>query len=157
ARWFTELALVEQSLRDALVALSRAGRRPDEMAIRLRAHSELLLTARNKAGQALEVTDSWSGEHPQTILLPLMDAGRLRENRALAEDFIRAVRPDFATEGGWLAQDVPAEQVAAFLRAYRTHDDIVAFRSELLADWITRRAQSGELTDWSVFLAGAAD
>jgi hypothetical protein len=157
ARWFAELALVEESMRDALLALSRAGRRPDEMAIRLRAHSQLLLTARNKSGQALEVTDSWSGEHPQTILLPLMDPGTLQENRVLAEEFIRAIRPDFATEGGWLAQDVPADQVAAFLRAYRTHDDIIAFRGDLLADWIVRRAQSGELSDWSVFLAGATD
>src|SRR5262249_25082399 len=115
AQWFAELALVEESLRDALLALARAGRRPDEMAIRLPAHSDLLMTARNKSGQAVEVTDSWSGEHPQTILLPLMDEGRLQQNRAQAEEFIGAIRPDFPTEGGWLAQDVPADRVASFL------------------------------------------
>ncbi len=72
ARWFSELALVEQSMRDSIVALGRAERRPDQMAIRLRAHSALLLTARNKATMALSQQDSWSGEHPQTVLLPLV-------------------------------------------------------------------------------------
>jgi hypothetical protein len=37
---------------------------------KLRAHSDLLLTARNKAGTARAVRDSWAGEHPQTTLLP---------------------------------------------------------------------------------------
>lgn len=37
ARWFGELALVEQSLRDAINAMNRAGRRPDQVALRLRA------------------------------------------------------------------------------------------------------------------------
>lgn len=154
ARWFTELSLVEESLRDALSALARAGRRPDEMAIRLRAHSELLLTSKSKSAMAAEVQDSWSGEHPQTILLPLSDAGRLQANRTLAADLFAGIRPSWQTEGGLLAQDVPADRIAAFLRAYRTHDDVIAFRGALLADWIIRRAEAGELTDWSVFLAG---
>jgi hypothetical protein len=33
------------------------------------------------------------------------------------------------------------------------HEDIVAFRNDLLANWIMERAAAGELTDWSVFIA----
>lgn len=87
ARWFGELALVEQSMRDSIQALDRAGRRPDEMAIRLRAHSDLLLTARNKASMALTTPDSWSGDHPQTVLLPLHEPSKLEANRRLTECF----------------------------------------------------------------------
>jgi hypothetical protein len=43
--------------------------------------------------------------------------------------------------------------VCAFLRGYRVHDDIVAFRPDLLADWIAERSAAGELMDWSVFVA----
>lgn len=155
ARWFSELALVEESLRDALITMSRAGRRPDQMAIRLRAHSELLLTARNKSGMADEIQNTWSGEHPQTVLLPLANLRMLQQNRDLTDVFVRAVGPNFSLQGGLLAQDVPAAAVAGYLRAYGTHDDIVAFRADKLADWILTSAHAGELTDWSVFLAGS--
>ena len=157
ARWFSELALVEQSLRDSIVALGRAGRRPDQMAIRLRAHSELLLTARNKSRMALSQQDSWSGEHPQTVLLPLSDRAKLSANRALADGFIAEVAPSLRRHGGLLARDVAPEAVSGFLRSYRIHDDIVAFRSDLLADWIMGRVAAGELVDWSVFVASPED
>ena len=52
-----------------------------------------------------------------------------------------------------MARDVAPEAIAAFLRDYRIHEDIVVFRSDLLADWIMERAAVGELTDWSVFVA----
>lgn len=157
ARWFSELALVEQSLRDSIIALGRAGRRPDQMAIRLRAHSDLLLTARNKSGTAVSQQDSWSGEHPQTVLLPLSDSVKLQANLALTDWFIGEISPSIRCHGGMLARDVPPETIAAFLRGYQIHEDTVVFRSNLLADWIMRRSAVDELTDWSVFVASPAD
>jgi transglutaminase-like putative cysteine protease len=130
ASWFSELALVEQSLRDSIIALARAGRRPDQMAIRLRAHSKLLLTARNKATTAAANVDSWSGEHPQTVLLPLSDASRLQRNFGAAEQLVRDVGGVREVVGGLLARDVQPEIVIDFLRAYQGHDDAVAFRAE---------------------------
>ena len=155
AHWFIELALVEESLRDSLKALAQAGRRPDQMAIRLRAHGGLLLTARNKATMASESQNSWSGEHPQTIILPLHDPVRLVANQSLTARFIGTLGPSYALTGGLLFQDVPPEVVCEYLRLYRTHDDVVAFRGDQLADWIMERVQVGELTDWSVFVAGS--
>lgn len=153
ASWFSELALVEQSLRDSIVALARAGRRPDQMAIRLRAHSKLLLTARNKATTAAANVDSWSGEHPQTVLLPLSDASRLQQNFEAAEQLVRDLGGVREVVGGLLARDVTPEVVIDFLRAYQGHDDAVAFRADLIADWIAERCAADELTDWSVFVA----
>ncbi len=157
AHWFTELALVEQSLRDSLRALARAGRRPEEMAIRLRAHSGLLLTARNKAGLSTEVRDSWSGEHPQIVILPLTNPDRLAENRLLTERLVSSIGGGQQVFGGWLLQDVPPEIICEYLRLYRTHDDVVAFRGHELADWITERVGAGELVTWSVFVAGSRE
>lgn len=157
ARWFSELALVEQSLRDSIIALGRAGRRPDQMAIRLRAHSDLLLTARNKSEAASSLQDSWSGEHPQTVLLPLSDSARLQSNYSLTDSFIESVSSFVKCPGGVLARDVSPEAIAAFLRNYQIHEDIVVFRNEQLADWIMGRSAVGELTDWSVFVASPGD
>jgi hypothetical protein len=153
ARWFTELALVEQSLRDAIVALGRASRRPDQMAIRLRAHSDLLLTARNKARTSISQQDSWSGGHPQTVLLPLSDSSKLQMNRALADEFIGGLPSPVPCHGGLLIRDADPDKICNFLRAYQIHDDIVAFRSDLLADWIMERVAMGELVEWSIFIA----
>jgi len=153
ARWFSELALVEQSMRDSIVALERAGRRPDQMAIRLRAHSDLLLTARNKSAAAQTLQDSWSGEHPQTVLLPLSDPVKLQSNRHLADGFIAALTSPHGCHGGLLFRDISPEVVCDFLRRYEINEDIVAFRNDHLADWIMERASAGELTDWAIFVA----
>ncbi len=144
-------------MRDSIVALGRAGRRPDQMAIRLRDHSALLLTARNKSSMAASRQDSWSGEHPQTILLPLSDPAKLQANRDLTDRFIAAVAPSMEGHGGLLARDVSPEAVCRLLREYRINDDIVVFRNDLLADWIHGRTAAGELTDWSVFVASPGE
>jgi hypothetical protein len=153
ARWFGELALVEQAMRDSIQALDRAGRRPDEMAIRLRAHSELLLTAKNKSSMATKQRDSWSGDHPQTVMLPLGDRDKLAVNRDLVDQLVNRLSPRVAAHGGLLARDVQAETVVAFLRSYQVHDEIVALRPRALANWISERVEADELTDWTVFIA----
>jgi hypothetical protein len=155
AQWFTELALVEESLRDSLQALYRAGRRPSEMAIRLRSHSALLLTARNKSDMAEKLTLSWSGEHPQTVILPLHDRERLESNRRLADRLIALCGVGQEIAGGRLFRDLPPEIVSDFLRLFMPHPDAVAMRGDAIGDWIMQRATEGELLEWSVLLASA--
>ena len=100
--------------------------------------------------------DSWSGEHPQTVLLPISAPASLVANRDLADRLLGALPSMASGHGGLLARDVSPEVVCDFLRAYRIHEDVVTFRSDQLADWIMRRAAAGELTDWSVFVASPA-
>lgn len=153
AEWFVELALVEESLRDSITALNKAGRRPDEMAIRMRAHSELLLTSKNKSRMLTEDVRSWSGESPQTILFPLHDAEALARNLELASDLLRMHPPTQDAHGGAIAHDVSAEDVALFLRRYKGHPNSIAFHGAAIADWIMERAVVGELVTWTVFVA----
>lgn len=157
AQLFTELALVEESLRDSLQALYRAGRRPSEMAIRLRAHSAILLTARNKSLMADTMRQSWAGEHPQTVILPLRDNAVLKANRVLADRLITACGPGLDTTGGRLFRDLPPEIACEFLRTYQLHQETISMRGDAIADWIMQRVAEGELMDWSVLLASARD
>jgi hypothetical protein len=153
AEWFVELALVEESLRDSITALNRAGRRPDEMAIRMRAHSELLLTSKNKSKMLIEDGRTWAGENPQTILFPLHDLEILERNLELASDLLRLHPPTQDAHGGAISHDVPAEDIALFLRRYVGHPNSVAFQGPEIADWIMGRAAVGELVTWTVFVA----
>jgi hypothetical protein len=86
-------------------------------------------------------------------LLPLSDPAKLQTNLSLADRLIAEVSPLVPCHGGLLARDVSSETIARFLRGYQIHEDIVVFRSDLLADWIMSRAAVEELMDWSVFVA----
>lgn len=153
AQWFVELALVEESLRNSINSMNRAGRRPDEMAIRMRAHSDLLLTSKRK-GKMLEiVSHSWSCENPQTILFPLHNPTVLDHNAALTGALLTAHPPTQSAYGGRLAHDVPAVVVCDYLRAFVVHEDTLAFRSDMIADWVMERSTVCELTTWTIFVA----
>jgi hypothetical protein len=153
AQWFVELALVEESLRDSITAMNRAGRRPDEMAIRMRAHSDLLLTSKNKS-KMLEISSrSWSGENPQTILFPLRSTDILEANAELTAALLTAHPPTHDAYGGCLAHDVPAPVIAEYLRSFVVHPNTLAFQGDPIADWIMERAAIGELTSWTIFIA----
>lgn len=153
AQWFVELALVEESLRDSITALNKAGRRPDQMAIRMRAHSKLMLTSKNKSGMQTDDARSWSGENPQTILFPMQNRELLERNLDLASTLLRQHPPTQDAHGGAIAHDVPAEDIALFLRRYEGHPNSIAFQSAEIADWILERVEAGELTNWTVFVA----
>lgn len=153
AQWFVELALVEESLRDSITALNKAGRRPDQMAIRMRAHSKLLLTSKNKSKMQTDDARTWSGENPQTILFPMRDRELLERNVDLASALLRQHPPTQDAYGGAIAYDVSAENIALFLRRYEGHPNSIAFQGAEIADWILERAEAGELTNWTVFVA----
>lgn len=153
AQWFVELALVEESLRESITALNKAGRKPDQMAIRMRAHSKLLLTSKNKSRMQTDDARSWSGENPQTILLPLYDRELLERNLDLASALLRQHPPTQDAHGGSIAHDVPAEDIALFLQRYEGHPNSIAFLGAEIAEWILERAEAGELVNWKVFVA----
>ncbi|HEY0947144.1 MAG TPA: Z1 domain-containing protein [Opitutaceae bacterium] len=157
ARWFAELALVEESLRDSIIALERAGKRPSEMAIRLRAHSELFLTNKSKSANAVESKGSWSGTHPQTVLLPLHEPERLRTNHELTVQLLSRAGPGASGHGGLIFRDMAAGSIVEFLRSYRLHPDVRAFDGGGIAEWIDQRSAADELTNWSVFLPTNGD
>jgi hypothetical protein len=90
------------------------------------------------------------------VLLPLSEPLKLHANLDAAGRLLAGIAPLRQCHGGWLARDVEQETVTGFLRSYIIHDDIVVFRSDLIADWITERTVAGELTDWSVFVASPA-
>lgn len=153
AQWFVELALVEESLRDSITAMNRAGRRPDEMAIRMRSHSELMLTSKQKSRMQEESSRSWSCENPQTILFPLRNVSILDHNAALTADLLTVHVPTQDAYGGCLAHDVPASVISEYLRTFIVHEETLAFRGDMIADWVMERAIAGELTTWTIFVA----
>ena len=153
ADWFVELAVVEQSLRDSILLLERAGKRPDQMQVAVRAHSHLMLTSTVKSRMAGEAGRSWSAKCPQTILLPISSPQALHRNLRLTAELLSRHAPTVERFGGAIAFDIPASSIVDFLREYLGHPDAIAFNSNELADWIEQRAVVGELVRWTIFVA----
>ncbi len=86
---------------------------------------------------------AWSG---------CIHASRL-SNVDLASALLRQHPPTQDAHGGAIAHDVPAEDIALFLRRYEGHPNSIAFQGAEIADWILERAEAGELTNWTVFVA----
>jgi len=77
ARWFSEIGAGRAVDADSIVALERAGRKADQMAYnRLRAHSDLLPDSPQQICNGIDQQDSWSGDTPETVLLPLSDPAK---------------------------------------------------------------------------------
>ncbi|MDP1819819.1 MAG: hypothetical protein Q8K58_08015 [Acidimicrobiales bacterium] len=79
-------------------------------------------------------------------------------NFEASERFITRIAPDHRTKGGkrgnHLFRQVPAEEVTAFLRSFRTHPGASKAQSQMLVSYIDGRlkADPPELTDWTVAL-----
>jgi hypothetical protein len=153
ADWFVELAVVEQSLRDSILRLERAGKRPDQMQIAVRAHSHLMLTSTLKSRMSGEIGNSWSARCPQTILLPISSPPALHRNLHLTTELLTKHAPTAERFGGSLAFDIPANSIINYLLEYQGHPDAIAFNSNELAEWISQRAEVGELVRWTIFVA----
>ena len=153
ADWFIELSLVEQSLRDSILRLERLGKTPRQMQIAIRAHSDLLLTSKVKSRMQEEVASSWSFQSPQTILLPVSDSGILKKNLRVTSELLTTHSPTRQQFGGYIAYDVPSAAIIQYLLKYETHSGALTFRSQEIADWISRCNACGELIWWTLFIA----
>ncbi|MDO6433130.1 Z1 domain-containing protein [Flavitalea sp. BT771] len=164
---FEHLSLVESELRSEIYRYEDDGLTPLDMAVSIRAHHTLTVTAPNKMGAARFRKISYSKSINQTIWLPLDNPDMLEENYRLGESFIAAIggAGGFRTVSGsgvFLAdRKADGRQVLEdFLARYRFVGKEGMYGPGLdhgrLLEYINRRITgfSPELTQWSVAVAG---
>lgn len=89
--FFEHLALVEEELRGEIYRYEEEGATPAQLALAIRDHSTLNLTAKNKMGAASYKQTSFSQSLNQTIWFPLDKPDILTANYNLGESFIRRI------------------------------------------------------------------
>lgn len=159
---FEHLALVEEEMRSEIYRYEEEGKTPAEMAIAIRDHRRLSVTARNKIGAAGTRQISYSESLNQTIWFPLDNLEALRANYNLGESFIRIINDDFNSIGSsHLACNIPGETVLRnFLHSYnfvdRESTGGPGLDSERFLAYIFRRLydQNPELQYWNVAVVG---
>jgi hypothetical protein len=164
--FFEHLAMVEEELRSEIFRYEEENKTPAELAVAIRDHTTLTVTAPNKmgAGQLRQV--SYSDSLNQTIWFPLDQPQILRRNLQLGSDFIANVNGNGGfsqprRDGVYLSNNkIAAPDVLNFLAEYSfvTRDNAVGpgLDSVKLIEYIRRRYedQNSELRNWSVAIVG---
>ena len=139
------------------------GATPRDFGLKVQSHSVLMVTSRVKMRSARTLQLSFSGQVVETVALhknPVLLQSNLQNLRNLLGRLGRPdEKPPSETRGwaGSLWGEVGAEEVVDFLQNYRTHPQAHKVVSEVLARFIRSMMASGELTTWTVALAGGRD
>lgn len=144
-------------LRDEFNRMERAGARPIDFGLKVRAHPEsLIVTARNKmrSGQKVKHSVSLSGKLIETTRLRT-DA--IAANREVLSDLLTALsdlnNPDNSNEFGYLWKDMPvAPLVRNFVAKFQNHDDVALITQADPVNAYIKARESDELERWDICL-----
>lgn len=155
--WYAHISDATDELRDEFRRMERAGARPVDFGLKVRAHPEsLIVTARNKmkSGQMIRHSVSLAGK--------LIETNRLRtdaiaENRKVMSDLLDSLvqmrQPDTANEFGHLWVALPAaQQVRGFVSSFRNHDDVALITQAEPVNAYIKSREADELALWDICL-----
>ncbi len=148
---FSDLALVEEELRDEIAVYERARITPMDFAPKIRTHPAMAITAANKMGVARDVQLSFQGELRQTSRFPLWDVGQLKQNLDATRAFLRSLGEPACVDDRPEWRDVAWRSVCEYLERYISIQDVASFDANVLAAYVRRQtARANELVRWRV-------
>ena len=148
--WFADLALVEDDLRAEIERLRSSGLTPMDIGIKLKSHSALRLTSTAKSQNAVIHRESWSGQHPQNILLPVQDEVALQSDYDQTILFIDKLK--FLKSGtGYNAATHP-QAILDYLSQMSNPIDSKTFDLRSICNWIEEQTIKGHLNNWAVHI-----
>jgi len=167
--WYGHIALASEELKREFNRMEAIRATPREFGLRVRSHSTLMVTSRAKMRHGTELKVAFAGDVSETTVFSLVER-TLQNNLAATEDLVRrlsatAVHIPEPTQvrdgdrahhwaGSHLWTGARAETVLAFLDRFSTHEDASRANATILAKYIRRQFEKGELADWSVLLLG---
>jgi hypothetical protein len=157
--WFRHLATVEQEIRYEIERYEAEHKTPRELAMRIRTHPKLAITAAAKMQDSVLAQVSYSGRRLQTILFEHTQRGWLQANLEAARDLLRSLRevgrsPTSPRPGLLVFRDVESQAVFDFLAAYNFHVESRDLNALAISDYIGRRLEDDELDRFSVAVSG---
>jgi hypothetical protein len=163
--WFGHIADASEELREEFDTMVERKGTPDEYGLKVQSHPVLTVTSPLKMRNSETLSLSYSGTFAQTIALP-RDPEQLRINLNAADALVTALGPasifaptqprDDLPDDSWKRShvwlDVPSIRVLEFLGSYLTHPRATSAKSSVLADFISRMNEIGELRLWTAAL-----
>lgn len=161
--WFSDLAFVEQQLREDIKVYEDQGLTPRQVGMRIWQHPDMEVTAalKRRFASSTTVARSYALTLQQTFKFPLSRpeavAVQAEANLQAVRGLARALKP----LGNWTLLDagpvwneIPAEIVLDYLRSYRTDEQARSISIELMVKYIEDAVAIGELVRWTIAVRG---
>jgi hypothetical protein len=163
--WFGHIADAAEELREEFDMMAASGSTPREYGLKVQSHPVLMVTSRLKMRTAKNLMLSFSGQLLETVSLH-RNVSEISRNVDAARRLLRSlgqpneIDPLRSRKGrtdkliGFIWSDASASLIADFFSCYSTHPAALKVNSAMLAEFVESMARTGELTRWTVFLAG---
>jgi hypothetical protein len=162
-RWFTHLATVEADMRREIDRYLTEHKTPLDMAVRIRCHPKMRVTAPSRMGSHVRAAAGYGGELIETRYFrcsPKDDAvawhvGNDRAVRRLLGAAAADGHADPGVSGSRvLYRGVPGSAVLDFVDGYRFDPASTEYSPELVRGYIEKRMRDGALVSWNVGVIG---
>ncbi|WP_426564271.1 Z1 domain-containing protein [Angustibacter sp. McL0619] len=150
---FRHLAQVEHEMRNDIDLYQLQNATPAEVAVRIRTHPSLRITAKMGAAEPAEV--SYAGRRVQTRYFAQRDRDWLGDNHDAAARLLATANRSAKQQpgdGDLLFRDVPVSAVLAFLNEYHVHEDSPDMDPAMMRKYIDQqlKVDPPRLTEWNV-------
>lgn len=154
ARWFRDLSFVEQEIREDIGRYASEGLTPLELAIRIRQHPNLAITAAAKMRDAVQLEASFSGKSPQTTTLFRTDTEILQSNFDAVLDLLSTASGEahlrHDSPGTIILDDVSVHDVRKLIESFTFHPAQQELTAANLLGYIDGEVAEGELLEWRI-------
>lgn len=162
--WYTHLSTVEAEIRREIDRYLVEHKTPLDLAVRIRCHPKMRVTAPSKMSSAVSAAASYGGQLVESRYFPAdksQTALRWHETNAdavfrLLENADSHVAGHEVGEGRILWERVPGDVVVEFLGSYAFHERSPEAQRELLLGYLRKRMAAGGLADWDIAVLGVA-
>jgi hypothetical protein len=157
--WFRHLAGVEAEIRRDIDRYMQDDETPKTFAVRIRKHPSLAITAAAKMKDAVTASAAYGGLRIQTRYFKADDPDWLGVNAGAAQSLVsrmESLGTHSPLDAGHLWREVDVDHVLHFLDAYLVHPKAPDNDTRLIAGYVRKRADRGQLLRWNVALIGSA-
>ncbi|MCT2276141.1 Z1 domain-containing protein [Micromonospora chalcea] len=164
-RWFTHLATVEAEMRSEIDRLLVEHKTPLEMAVRIRCHPKMRVTAPSKQKAAVRAAAAYGGALVESRYFPAGPDHKAKIWHSNNTDSVMRLLEASAAEGKQdgsmppsrrLWRNVPGERILRFVGTYRFHEKSTDASGPLISAYIAKRMETGGLRTWNVGVLGIA-
>lgn len=155
AKWYRHITLASEELRREFDHMAEIRGTPAEYGLRVRTHPDgLIITAVNKMRTGTVMRLSYSGTISESVAFdstPAVIQSNFARFSKFVEDLKHQSNPA-KERANLIWKGVEGTKIKALLTDIKTHPDSWKANTQLLAEYVQKKMQEGELTIWTVAL-----
>tara|TARA_Y100001970_G_scaffold292614_1_gene434675 strand:+ start:3366 stop:6230 length:2865 start_codon:yes stop_codon:yes gene_type:complete len=162
---FEHISKAMDELRIEFRAMANYGKTPMDFGLKVKSHPYLMVTSNVKRRHGTEISLNFIDHSAQTVSF---DLNKLNSNLLTTNKLIDSINePDeydhikrenlFNAKNSYLWKNIESTKIINFFEDYSTHKDSITVNTDLLANFIKKMNNHGELMNWTVSLMGTGN